>query len=511
MSETPQKPQKFHKTIFNTTEKSNFILNMTHDQFNKFAGTALAIGLLFIFVFSGIAEVIAINTTSIYSTPGSIQSDGIWNENNVNGFFGSLIFDWRILPAIGLAVAGLLGACIFIIAVIKQTLTKKQIFPCIAIAVMFIFMYISSLKSFSNIPNYSWFLGYRYGRYEGFLTYMSFMFVFLGGISITDKKAVKKVFDTVILIVFLQSIWSLAQIIGVSNFYNNIPLLGLNNLRLPSGSTGSPIFLAFFLSVGLIIACTGAIFDESSKRKAIYQIAVLPAAFLLVKTQTLMGFVSAAIILICMIIIAVAKKKKSEKFSVTPLALLLIGFVGSLIMIFINGFKLYDGAIIWQEGSKRIDAFGMLIKEELNVYNISEVYNFLWNKVSVFISDFPGFGLGPEGTAIVNINFQYDIQELDIKKDMTVDRPYNDYIFYMATFGIPFCIAFISTIIYSLIVAIKKVAKFISGKCIWTNFAAFTCVIVYVFISFINNSVASVAPFIWLMLGISCASYEKEK
>ena len=146
MSETPQKPQKFHKTIFNTTEKSNFILNMTHDQFNKFAGTALAIGLLFIFVFSGIAEVIAINTTSIYSKP-----KGIWNENNVNGFFGSLIFDWRILPAIGLAVAGLLGACIFIIAVIKQTLTKKQIFPCIAIAVMFIFMYISSLKSFSNI------------------------------------------------------------------------------------------------------------------------------------------------------------------------------------------------------------------------------------------------------------------------------------------------------------------------------------------------------------------------
>lgn len=510
MSETPQKPQKFHKTIFNTTEKSNFILNMTHDQFNKFAGTALAIGLLFIFVFSGIAEVIAINTTSIYATPNSAQSDAIWNENNVNGFFGSLIFDWRILPTIGLAIAGLLGASIFIIAVIKQTLTKKQLFPCIAIAVMFIFMYISSLKSFSDVPNYSWFLGYRYGRYEGFLTYMSFMFIFLGGISITDRKAVRKIFDTIVLIVFFQSIWSIAQIVGVSNFYNKIQLFGMENLKLPSGSTGSPIFLAFFLSVGLAIACVGAIFDESSKRKTIYQIAVLPASFLLVKTQTLMGMVSASLILICMIIIALMKKKKSEKFSISPIILLLIGFIGSLIMICINGFKLYDGAIIWQEGSKRIDAFGKFVNGEIDIRNISDVYSLLWSKVSAFISDFPMFGLGPEGTVIPNINFSKSSLELDIKLDMTVDRPYNDFIFYIATFGIPFGIAFICTLVYSVITAIKKTVKFVSGKYGWTNYAAAVCIIVYLFISFINNSVASVAPFIWLMLGICCASYEKE-
>ena len=46
---------KTHKTIFGTTEKSNFILNMTNDQFNKTASVMFTIGFSLIFVLSAVS------------------------------------------------------------------------------------------------------------------------------------------------------------------------------------------------------------------------------------------------------------------------------------------------------------------------------------------------------------------------------------------------------------------------------------------------------------------------
>ncbi|MBR6837424.1 MAG: hypothetical protein IKM72_15680, partial [Oscillospiraceae bacterium] len=50
---------KTHKTIFGTTEKSNFILNMTNDQFNKLASVLFTIGFSLIFVLSAVTELMS--------------------------------------------------------------------------------------------------------------------------------------------------------------------------------------------------------------------------------------------------------------------------------------------------------------------------------------------------------------------------------------------------------------------------------------------------------------------
>lgn len=508
MSETPQKQQKFHKTIFNTTEKSNFILNMTHDQFNKFAGSALSIGLIILFLFSASAEIISVVTGSVYK-----QRD-IWTDKTVNGFLESVIYDWRIIPTIGLSILGILSITIFIIAIIKQTITKKQLLPCIIIAGLFILMYISSLKTFQNFPNYSWFLGYRFGRYEGFLTHLCYMFLFLGGLSITDKKALKKVFDTIVLIVFLQCIWSVVQMFTGKffSFYDTIIFKGYTGkpvINLPSGNTGSPILLAFILSIGLVIACTGAVFDSSSRRKLLFKISILPISFFLIKTQCLISMISATVILISMIILVIIKNKKSDtKYSLQPVIIMLTGFICALVIMIINGFTLYDGVVMWQDGSQRIDAFSAYHQGGPDLFNLSELYDFLWTKICEYIELFKSFGLGPDATLLPQTTLQQS--SLDYKSGIVIDRPYNDYLYYAVSFGIPFCAVLISSIISTLVKGIKEAKKFVLSDLCWYKAAALICVVVYVFVSFINNASATVTPFIWLLAGICWCQLKEE-
>ena len=64
---------KTHKTIFGTTEKSNFILNMTNDQFNKLASVMFTIGFSLIFVLSAVAEPLQHTTGRSYPQSLSVS------------------------------------------------------------------------------------------------------------------------------------------------------------------------------------------------------------------------------------------------------------------------------------------------------------------------------------------------------------------------------------------------------------------------------------------------------
>ncbi len=505
-----EKKQKMHKTIFHTTEKSNFILNMTYEQFNKFASYSLIIGFIILSVISCATELIACKASTIGTTEGY----PMWENYESSEFIYSILHDWRALPSFTLAVIGILGASIFIIALIKQTLTKKQLIPCIAVLVMFIFMYISSLNSFSGVPDYTWFLGYRFGRYEGFMTYLSYMLVFLGGISISDKAAVKRIFDAFIIIISVQCIWSALQFLpSFPEFYGSLRYETKTDFYLPSGATGSPVFLVSLLSVGLSIALAGSCYDKSAKRRLFYKIAIIPFAFFIIKTQTLIGLISAAVITVTFFIVAIiSKKKKSADFKpFLSFLLMIIGFAAALSIMFIDGFTLYDGSIIWQDGFRRLYSFGeyRFRDNPFEIDSISSLYSYLWDKAFEFIKKFPVTGVGPDSFIIPQMDHTQGLMISGYKPDFTFDRPYNEYLFYAASFGIPFCISFITAVVYALVSAVKQAAKFFSEKADWIFCAVFLSIVSYIFISFINTSAPTVSPFIWLILGISCSTLKK--
>lgn len=477
-----------HKTIFNTTEKSNFILNMTNDQFNKFASISTSIGLIIIFVMSCISELMSHSANSMAN-------------------------DWRIYPSFGLAVAGLLGISIFIIALIKQTLSKKQIIMSVAALIMLIFMYISYINAFNDIEDYSGFLGYRFGRYEGMMTYLSYLFVFSGAMSVNKKESVKVIFDTAVIIIFLQCIWSGLQMIpSFPSYYHKLPYI-MDNVSLPSGATGSPIFLAALLGTGLSISVAGAVFDSSKKRKTLYCITSFLSSFFIIWTHSLIGMISSAVILIVFSAFSVIcrKKKTDTKPSFLPIILMIAGAAaGFAVMLITTGIHILDGCILWHDGCQRLNSFGQHSSSgggaDLN--DITSVYPFLWDKAAGIASKYPLSGTGPDGFILPDVIAD---DMFSVIKSNCFDRPYNEYLFYAATLGIPFAVSFALSLILCLVFSAGSALKFIKGKGNWIQAAAFAGTLSYIFITFINTSTATVTPYAWLLLGIGCCSFSSEK
>lgn len=474
-------PKKTHKTIFGTTEKSNFILNMTNNGFNKFAAIAFSAGFLLIFILSAVTEFFSLRELT---------------EKN---------YDWRIIPSIALGITGIAGISIFIIALIKQTLDKKQIAAAVIALIMTVFMYISYINAYALVKDYSAFLGYRNGRYEGFLVHLCYLFIFLGSLTINKENTVKKIFSVFLIIMLLESVWSALQFIpSFPDHYSSIPYL-IKNQLLPSGTTGSPAFLATLFSIGLLIAVFGAFYEKTKLLSVLCKLSIVPLSFILFKTQTLIGVFSSALTIVLAVFLF-ARNKKQDKLSSTPLVLLLTGTIASLAFVFIRGFALLDGPIIWHDGCKRLAAFGQYtakLDNSFDIHSIKESYAFMWNKAIEFIGKFPITGLGPDAFAIP----QLDTVKPDFKLAMTIDRPYNEYLFYAATLGIPSALAFASILIYSAVNGAKAFKKNKS----WISLAAVSISIMYIITAAVTNSTATVTPFVWFILGTCCCSFiEKE-
>ena len=474
-----EKASKSHKTIFGTTEKSNFILNMTNEQFNKFASISFSIGFILIFIFSAIAEILSLQEIS---------------EKN---------YDWRILPSIPLAVTGLIGISVFIIALIKQTLGKKQIIASILVLLLTVFMYISYINAVTASSDYSAFLGNRYGRYEGFMVLLCYLFIFLGSMSINKSSTVNSIFKVFTVITAAECIWAVLQFIpSFPNRYYQIPYL-LKNPVLPSGTAGSPVFLATLLSIGLAISVYGALYSEKSRFSVLYSIAILPVSFFLVKTQCIIGFVSAAIIVV-FVLVTFTRNKNKKKLSSTPVIMMFTGIIAAAAFIFIKGFNILDGEIIWHDGCGRLGAFGQYtstLENSFDIHNPVETYSFMWTKAIEYIKQFPVTGIGPDAFLIPQSRIATN------RTALSFDRPYNEYLYYAATLGIPAAVSFASLLIYS---AVNGIKSFFSNKN-WISYAALTSAVTYIVTSVITNSTATVTPFVWFLLGICCCTFTTEK
>lgn len=469
---------KAHKTIFGTTEKSNFILNMTNEQFNRLAAFFFAAGFVLIMAGSVIAEILSHKTIT---------------EAN---------YDWKIIPSAALGTAGILSVSIFIIALIKQTLDKKQITAAVIALVLTVCMYISYINAISTIPDYSAFLGFRNGRYEGLIVHLSYLFVFLGSMTINSKKTVNSIFRVFSVIMIIECIWSALQFIpSFPSTYYQIPYL-LKNPVLPSGTSGSPVFLAMLLATGLVIAVFGAKYEKNSSYSVFYKAAVLPVSFFLVKTQTLAGYISSAVILAAAVADHFTAKKK-EKSGNLSLTLMITGFAAAYAFIAIRGFALFDGEVIWQDGCKRLSAFGQYsssAENSFDIHNIREVYPFLWNKAAEIIKQFPLTGIGPDA-------FVFS-QRSGIFNDvaLSVDRPYNEFLFYAATLGIPSAVSLAVLMICSAVNGIKSSLK----EKEWIFRASAVTAILFIILSLITNSTATVSPFIWFVFGICCCTFTEK-
>lgn len=461
---------KEHKTIFGTTEKSNFILNMKVATTYKIQRVLIIIAVALIVL--GGAVWLFSGQSSNYIGMGLLACGafacGLWYAISV----------WKTSTPI---------------------LKNKSFYIIIAMAIIAL---LSTLDSWSKLTS----LYGNQGRFEGIIALISYLLLFLGGTIIYNKKNVSVILDAVVAAGVVNCLIALMQKAGmVYTPFNFLYSTAEENLYLPGGLVGSPIFLATLIVLINSVALFGACFDENKKRKIFYGIALVLFAVVAPLTNSLIAIIGMPLSYILILIFAIVKKDKTSLIKcVVYLAMCAVSFV---VFAMTGAFAIRDLPIAFQDGYYFLFVSGSYSK---NLADGASLYDMGYDIARNILTDFSGdthywlFGTGPDCLGFPQfIGNKY--------RDLTVvpnslDKIYNQYLNLACSQGIFALISYVALIALSLKKGVMNIKKFFAEND-WCSVAVLISVIVYSVIMLFGVSTIYVAPFFWLMLGLLNADF----
>lgn len=459
------------KQLFNSSESSNFILNMTEEKYSNIASKALMAMCLLVPLFTIPAEC----------------SDSV-------GF---------AFVSAGLAVAGVICMILALIAIIKKFISGKMILPVCAFAAMLVWGAISLFDSYSVKIG---FYGFD-GRGEGLLAIIFYFCFFITGLSLKTEKAADSLFNGILASGVLNSIWSMIQIFtGKLGSYKFVTVSIQPNAA--SGLSHSPIFLAMLLSLALTTAIIGAVMGESKKRRIICIVCACLFSFVMMFTYTLMGICGTILAVIAAVISTFISKAPKIRLAsilsaiapaVCAVILAQAGLIGDG-----SGYNLYDGRIMWWDSYNRISASGIYDNDKVDISDTADTYSYIFGETIDLIKEYPLTGSGPDQLIYPQIYSSAVIDE----NIGTFDRCYNEYLYTAATRGIPSLIALLAVIIPLIITSFKSMtANNNSRRCVTSFFMLLCGSLLFL----IGCSSIAFSPVFWAAAGLSCASIASGK
>lgn len=422
------------KQLFNSSEKSDFIVNMTEEKFSKLASWGL---LSSVFLTSVSAAIPVISDMKAYS-----------------------------LTSIGITLGGIFCMVLALIGAMKKYIDRRTLIPAAAMGVTLVWAVISMINSYDYFVSLN---GYP-GRGEGLLTLIFYASFFITAASIKTDKARKTLLWGILANGVLNSIVGLVQIFtGYLSDYKYVSLK--TEINAASGFSQSPLFLAMVLSVSIAVAMCGLALFEGKKAKIFCIASICLFSFVNMFTYSLIGIcgtVLAAIIGIIMIIAAKAPKiNLLSVFGVIVPAAAAVVIVNCGLIGNIDSYRLYDGRILWFADSyMRLNSSGDCDSERVDIDDTADVYHFINRKTTDIISKNGLVGTGPDQLVFPQIyNFGLEdienayIEDIAIINKGTFDRAYNDYLNTAATRGIPSAIALVVTILGTLAAGVASYRK----------------------------------------------------
>lgn len=466
------------KTIFGTTEKSNFILNMKPETLQKWTAAMLMLCVL-------IPQI------------GNLFITGM---NSPSSFLGSFLY-----------LTGFGSILFFIIAMLRKEHTFKENKIYWAIIFMAVWAFASYYSVFfannmdGNSETVRTALEGELGRYEGLLSLIAYFGIFLLATTVSSERSVKILMDVIIGAGIIQAVIAVLQHIPNLDFltkYDDLPTIALRDVMLSSGLSDSPIFFGSFLTLVSGIAIVGAVYEKNIIRARVYGIAAL--LFLLTGLFTssivpLIGIGSAFVIAAVIILIKNSKDKTefSDGILKTPLkryavlaGAMVITFV---IVLLVQGIYIRDKAIAYYDAY-----FRLFIVYSYSPVDKRSLYEIAWGRSLDFIKENPIFGVGPDCLA----KAQNISEELQIN---AIDKSYNEYLYIAATRGIPSLAAYLVFIVYVLKRSFGGLKSFLGDTEKWYRPALLAAVAAYMIQGFFSASSVTVAPVFWLAAGIVCA------
>ncbi len=451
------------KTLFNTSDKSNFILNLTGEKYSSLASKALAAVCVLVSLFTIPVELVDTLTYSFVSA--------------------------------GLAVGGVLCMILTIIAFIKGYVSRKQLVPVCAFGFMLLWGAVSLLDSYSMQIG---FYGME-GRGEGLLALIFYFCFFITGLTLKTEKSVKTLITAVIAGGLLNAVWGIVQVFTGWSGYEFLSLTLQPNAA--SGFAHSPIFLAMLLTLSLTAAVIGAVMSDSMKYRIFCIVSMCIFSFTIMFTYSLMGIVG--IVLAVIAAITAVFMTKAPKVRLASAAAVILPAVLAFILSMAGligdgtGYGLYDGRIMWWDSYNRISASGLYDPDSMNLDSLSETYGYIYGETLDIIGEYPLTGTGPDQLVFPQLYSSVNIDE----NVGTFDKCYNEYLNTAASRGIPSAIALVIIIVSLILNAVKAARGDRSFTRVCTLFMLIAGAVIYL----IGCSNIAAAPLFWAAAGASCA------
>ncbi|MDD5947296.1 MAG: O-antigen ligase family protein [Oscillospiraceae bacterium] len=491
------------KTIFNTTEKSNFILNLDLDRYR-----ASCCKLLF-------AMLVAVaGSACVFQLTYAVNSDlsNMLNDGGFGGVLALLLISLRSISVV-FSVAGVAAMIATVVGLMRSQFSKATAMPYLLVLGGLIWGTISLINSFDNSIS---FFGLN-GRDEGLLSLLIYGCVFYLGSMLRRQKNLSKFVTLLLGFGIAQGVWGLLQSLPLPSFPNEYrmvdPLL-YQNLYLPSGFTDSPITFAMLLGMVLAVAIPCAMLSPSEKQRTLAYICMAISGVLLLKTQTVAGVIAAAFAVILAVVLWCMKRKAAPaKHWLTPVILigaLAVSFGWSWISPSLNGayktyngeslqngYGFYDGGIVWDDGFYRLATSGpytSYVEHDFDIYDTASVLKYCHGEGRRVIQKYPLVGTGPDNFTYSQLRSSMEI----FQNANSIDRPYNDYLYIAATRGIPALVLYVALLTVALWLGIGYYRKTQH----WAYLAAIGGVICFALTAFVGVSVLTVTPMVWMLLGV---------
>ncbi|MDR0946303.1 MAG: O-antigen ligase family protein [Ruminococcus sp.] len=464
------------KTIFGTTEKSNFILNMKKDTVARLVCLVLCAVPLLPLIFEAVTTV----GKSYY-------------------FFLS----------VGLYIVGFASILFYLISLLRADVRLKQnnAFPVAVFLVIWAFAsyYVNFLNPYEGLESAARPMGLftpllgEFGRYEGFLSILAYLGIFFLASVVTSEKTINKIFDCILIAGGVNAVFALLQHIPALNFpntYKDLPTYAYKNVFISSGLTDSPIFFGGLLTLVGGVALGGCVFGNfSARRQLLYGLAGLLFFTVGLFTSSITPLIGFGAILVILFVISLIISIKGNK---TPLKIW--GILTILILVIFGIVLLAQGLWIRDVYIARYDGYYLkMIVGANSSADMRSLYEAAWGDSIELIKEYPFFGVGPDSFAAV--------QNM---KTLTFDKSYNDFLFIAVTRGLPSLIAYIVLLVISFIKNIKSMNSNINKPQFVIFAVIFTAALAYIIQSFFNASAVTVAPIFWLILGLSFCKLKRE-
>lgn len=473
------------KTLLGSSDKSNFIVNMTEDQYAKFASFGLVSACLMTSLATIIPEVSEGSSYSICAT--------------------------------GFTFSGVLCLVLAFIALVKKFVSGSVIVPAAAFAAMLGWGGLSLARSYDiNVGFY----GFPQ-RGEGLLALIFYFGIFVTAASLRRKSAVNALLAGIIGAGLLNAVFALIQVFTGNFLFYAYSDISINVFTTaPSGLSQSPIFLAMVLTLSLTAALIVSAAGEKEKSRVIAALSALLFAFTIVFTRTFMGL--AGTVFACIAgtaAIFIAKKPKGRL--TTVIAVLVAAGIGITVAGTVKsgdneGYHLYDGYILWSDDAwQRVSASGNynstdenLKHNDIDIENTYDVYMHLDKETIKLIKRYPLEGTGPEQLVYPQIytygELPSDAPITDIAplNPGTFDKVYNEYLYTAATRGIPSLLFMLTVLVSTVVIAVRKLRRDNSSE----NTAAFLLTICGCLVFMIGCSNITFSPIFWACAGAACAA-----